>query len=105
MVAFRTGHWREELMGELTDAALPVAVRLGARGNSVDLELRLGRAIGHALRSEDCPDLLAGVARAAYRAVLQHGLAGPFTDLELGLWRAVRRVGADPRFAGRLACP
>jgi hypothetical protein len=104
MVAFRTDHWRDELLGELTEAALPVAVRHGARGNSVDLDLRLARAIDQALWAEDCPDLLAGVARAAYRAVLRHGLSGPFTDLELGLWRAVRRVGADPRFADHLAC-
>ncbi len=48
----------------------------------------------------DAEAFAARLARAAYEVALRHGIKGPFTDLELALWRAVRaevggRAGAD----------
>lgn len=37
-------------------------------------------------------DLLAELAAAAYRVALRHGLKGAFIDVELDLWRELRRV-------------
>jgi len=34
----------------------------------------------------------ADLARRAYEVALRHGIAGPFTDLELALWRELREV-------------
>jgi hypothetical protein len=34
----------------------------------------------------------ARLARVAYEVALRHGITGPFTDLELALWREVREV-------------
>jgi hypothetical protein len=39
--------------------------------------------------------LLAELTDAAYRAALQQGLNGSFIDLELALWRDLRRVLSD----------
>jgi hypothetical protein len=46
-------------------------------------------------------ELLAELAQAAYRVALRHGIKGPFIDIELDLWRELRRVlarreGVDP---------
>jgi hypothetical protein len=93
----------EALLGDLTDAAYPVLVRHGVRGSSVELEVEVGQAVEEALtRRQDgpaphClawPDLLAEVTRAAYEVALRRGFPRPFPDLELGLWRAVRRAVA-----------
>lgn len=35
---------------------------------------------------------VADLARAAYDVALRHGITGPFADLELDLWRALRAV-------------
>jgi hypothetical protein len=46
-------------------------------------------------------DFLAELTAAAYRVTLEYGLRGPFIDVELDLWRALRgvlrrrRPGAD----------
>jgi hypothetical protein len=37
-------------------------------------------------------DLLAELTTAAYRVALRHGIKGPFIDVELELWRELRRV-------------
>ncbi|HYH67732.1 MAG TPA: hypothetical protein VD866_23750 [Urbifossiella sp.] len=34
----------------------------------------------------------ADLARRAYEVALRHGIAGPFADLELALWREFREV-------------
>jgi hypothetical protein len=39
--------------------------------------------------------LLAELTEAAYRVALRHGLKGPFVDVELDLWRELRRVLGD----------
>jgi hypothetical protein len=36
--------------------------------------------------------LLAELTEAAYRIALRHGLKGSFVDVELDLWRELRRV-------------
>ena len=40
----------------------------------------------------DAELLLAELTEAAYGVALRHGLKGPFLDVELDLWRALRRV-------------
>lgn len=35
---------------------------------------------------------VADLARAAYDVALRHGITGPFADVELDLWRALRSV-------------
>ncbi len=37
-------------------------------------------------------DLLARLTRAAYEVALRHGVEGPFLDVELEIWRALRGV-------------
>jgi len=37
-------------------------------------------------------ELVAELAQAAYRVALRHGIKGPFIDVELDLWRELRRV-------------
>ncbi len=37
----------------------------------------------------------AELARAAYEVALRYGIAGPFADLELALWRELRDVVRD----------
>ena len=44
--------------------------------------------------------LLAELAEAAYRVALRYGLKGPFIDVELDLWRALRVVLAQHEEAG-----
>jgi hypothetical protein len=51
-------------------------------------------------------EALAELASAAYRVVLRHGgVRSPFIDVELDLWRELRRVlhatAAEPAAAGR----
>ena len=44
----------------------------------------------------DTPEeLLARLTTAAYSVALRHGLRAPFLDVELALWRELRRVLAD----------
>ncbi len=37
-------------------------------------------------------DVLANLTAAAYRVALRHGLRSPFIDVELELWRELRRA-------------
>jgi len=37
-------------------------------------------------------ELVAELAQVAYRVALRHGIKGPFIDVELDLWRELRRV-------------
>jgi hypothetical protein len=41
-------------------------------------------------------DVLARLTAAAYHVALRHGLRSPFIDVELDLWRELRRVLAGP---------
>jgi len=45
-------------------------------------------------------EFLAELTDAAYRVALQHGIAGTFINVQLGLWSALRGV-----FARRAAAP
>jgi hypothetical protein len=47
--------------------------------------------------------LVAELAAAAYGVALRHGLKGPFIDVELDLWRALREVLGDRPSGGRAA--
>jgi hypothetical protein len=49
--------------------------------------------------------LLAELAAAAYRVALRHGLKGPFIDVELDLWWALREVLRDGRTGGLTDLP
>jgi len=111
---------REGFLAELTDAALETATRHGVHGPSVDQELDLWRALGEALRQHKAPcpdgparaevrreDFLADLADAAYQETLRHGFRDSFLDVRLDLWKALRRVFWEGRFAGpffRAAC-
>ncbi len=45
----------------------------------------------------DAERLLAELTEAAYGVALRHGLKGPFVDVELDLWRELRRVLCERR--------
>jgi hypothetical protein len=95
--------YREELLGELTDAAFEVASRHGVKGPSVDQEVELWNALCEVVRKQ-CNqsgvararsrpvDLPAELTDAAYRVALEHGFRGSFLDLRLDLWKALRRA-------------
>ncbi|HKI38330.1 MAG TPA: hypothetical protein VKA46_41155 [Gemmataceae bacterium] len=51
----------------------------------------------------DGEELLARLTTAAYSVALRHGLKAPFIDVELALWRELRRVLADEFSAAALA--
>jgi hypothetical protein len=38
---------------------------------------------------------VARLTAAAYEVALRHGVRGPFLDLELGLWRALRTAAVE----------
>jgi hypothetical protein len=42
--------------------------------------------------TDPAEELLARLTAAAYSVALRHGLKGPFLEVELGLWRALRDV-------------
>jgi hypothetical protein len=95
--------YREELLGELTDAAFEVTSRHGVKGPSVDQEVELWRALGEVVRKRcKAPaadrgrsrpvDLPAELSDAAYQVALEHGFQGSFLDLRLDLWKALRRA-------------
>lgn len=51
-------------------------------------------------------DVLARLTAAAYHVMLRHGLRSPFIDVELDLWRELRRVltGPPARSAAATEC-
>jgi hypothetical protein len=61
-------------------------------------------------RDDLTEELLARLADAAYRVALRRGVRGPFIDLELELWRALRAAaGGDgnsppPASSGGTVC-
>jgi hypothetical protein len=95
--------YREELLGDLTDAAFQVASRHGVKGPSVDREVELWNALGEVVRKR-CKqsaadrarsrpvDLPAELTDAAYQVALEHGFRVSFLDLRLDLWKALRRA-------------
>jgi hypothetical protein len=102
---------RDRLVGELTDAALEAAARYGVEGPSVEQELDLWHALGRVVRRQarragvagpEGEQLLGELAEAAYGVALRHGFRAPFAEVELGLWRALRRAagGLCPPAAG-----
>ena len=117
-VSTRLPRLREGFVADLTDAAYPVALRHGARGSSVALELDVWKALDGVLPEErwerllapdaespqGCEEVLAELSDAAYRVALRHGFEGSFLDLELGLWEAVGEAGRSGRSAETLAC-
>jgi hypothetical protein len=50
----------------------------------------------NALASPSSEDVLAHLTAAAYRVALRHGLRSPFIDVELDLWRELRRALTAP---------
>jgi hypothetical protein len=95
--------YRDEFLGELTDAALEVASRHGVKGPSVDQKVELWNALGEVVRKQCNPpgadrvrsrpvDLPAELSDAAYQVALEHGFRGSFLDLRLDLWKALRRA-------------
>jgi hypothetical protein len=115
-VSARLPRLREGFVADLTDAAYPVALRHGARGSSVALELDVWKALDGVLPEERwerllgpespraCEELLAELSDVAYRVTLRHGFDGSFLDLELGLWEALGEASRAGRSAGTLAC-
>src|SRR5947209_5916371 len=93
----QVGALAERWAGQLTDAALPVALRHHVRGSSVDVELTVGHAVEQALKRRTGPggrdEVVAEVADAVYLASLRRGLPGSFLDLRLDLWHALRGAG------------
>jgi hypothetical protein len=110
-----TGH--DRLVGELTDAALAAAARYGVQGGSVDQELDLWHALGDVVRRHaeqsaqraaagtECDQLLGELVEAAYGVALARGFRGAFADVELGMWRALRRAFVEGRPAPGLCGP
>jgi hypothetical protein len=110
----------EGFLGELTDAALEAASRHGVYGVSVDQEVDFWHALGEALGRRKAPctdgvgrttirreDFLAELSDAAYQEALRHGFRDSFLDVRLDLWKALRRVLWEGRYAGpyfRAAC-
>jgi hypothetical protein len=99
---------RDRFVGELTDAALEAAARYGVQGPSVEQELELWEALGRVVqeqgeqpRGPECEQLLGELTEAAYEVALGHGFRGSFAEVELGLWRALRRAFAKVRTARR----
>ncbi|MGD9858021.1 MAG: hypothetical protein AB7U20_24000 [Planctomycetaceae bacterium] len=46
----------------------------------------------HEPDSADAEDRIARLSDAAYQVALQHGFAGSFVEVQLGIWSAIRRV-------------
>ena len=68
-------------------------------GPSVERELELWHSLDDVVRDTGCaPErkevLLARLTEAAYRVALAHGTRGAFVDLELDLWRSLRKAMA-----------
>ncbi len=87
----------ERWVGNLADAALPVALQHHVGGNSVEVELFVGHIVERAVRSATavgCEELAEQVADRVYQAALRRGFEGSFVDLRLDLWHAVRQAVA-----------
>ena len=115
--------FREAFVAELTDAALEEVARHYVGGTSIEQELGLWKTLsqvvarytsrlrggeGVARTRRQCEDFLAELAEAAYEVALVHGFRGPFPEVQLGLWRALRRVVREGRRAEpffRALCP
>ena len=100
----------ESFAAELTETVFPVALRYGVGDRWLDLELDLWRALSEtvekcarAWRGIGSPDefagcrqgLLAGLASAAYRTTLRHGVRESIRDVQAGLYQAFRRAIRD----------
>lgn len=114
---------REGFVAELTDAALEEISRHHVGGTSIEQELGLWKTLsqvvarstatlrggeGVARTRRQCEDFLAALAEAAYEVALVYGFRGPFPDVQLGLWRTLRRVVREGRRAEqffRSLCP
>ncbi|OAI46827.1 hypothetical protein AYO44_10645 [Planctomycetaceae bacterium SCGC AG-212-F19] len=97
-----TGNRQQEaFVAKLADAALQAVAPQGVKGPSIDLEIRLWKALGKAVSQPEsgptshegsCEHRLAGLARTAYEAALAQGIRGSFVDIELRIWKAMRSV-------------
>jgi hypothetical protein len=74
--------------------------------------VKTDEAIGRTL-DNNLEDLVAELTAVVYQVALRHGLKGPFIDVELTLWQALRAVvaahltqeGAHPARPSSAACP
>ena len=89
----------DDIAAELSDAALAEASRHGVRGYSIERELEIWKALEPIVsqrieqtQPSTCEDFTAELAEAAYEVTLAHGFHGSFLDLQMGLWKAIRRV-------------
>src|SRR5436309_433387 len=98
---------REALASELAEATLRAVAPQGVRAPSIDLEIRLWKALGQTLgqlasdptpNRDGCEDRLAKLALTAYEAALAQGIQGSFVDLEPRIWRELRQVIRRNRF-------
>jgi hypothetical protein len=94
----------DERAAALGDSAFQILTRHGVKGESVDLELELWRAIRAVLRRRERYAHVLGpvvggrqpgsetaeVTAAAYDVALRHGFGTSFLDLELALWSDLR---------------
>src|SRR5262249_54605958 len=98
---------RENVLGELSDAAFQVSARYGVKGVSVDNELAIWRALGEVIEEQAklgkadgerprgkirLEHSVAQLTEAAYQVVLDHGFRGSFIDVQLDLWKALCQV-------------
>lgn len=92
---------------DLTDAASLVAERHGICGSWIDLQLDVWKVLAATAtqreragsRAPTAPEylewrerFLSELTDAAYQTTLRHGLQGPFLEIELDLYRALRVV-------------
>jgi hypothetical protein len=88
---------RDDFTGMLVDSALAATARHHVRGSSVELELGLFQSLTDVVSKVRIAPvreeiLLARLTDAAYHVALAYGTAEPFVDLELDLWRSLRRA-------------
>ena len=104
---------------DLTDAAYTVVLRHGIGGSWIDLQLDVWRvlAVSIADTQRRTPRLASAaefldwretfvseLTDAAYRTALRHGVRGPFLDIELELYVAVREAVERARSSTGLRC-
>lgn len=88
----RTRRQREQLVADLTEAALGILARHEVGGYSVDLEVDLWKKLDASVGGLPEPAALtawrecclAAIARAVYE--VEHGLGESILDVELSLW-------------------
>jgi hypothetical protein len=100
-------HVLTSFAADLTDAAYSVVLRHGICGSWINLQLDVWRVLAASITQTPRPEsrspsaaefyawretFLSELTDVAYRTALQHGLQGPFLDVELDLHVALREV-------------